>query len=137
MLHIARLASVWATAMFASCLVLAQEPSTGRPAPRVSLPKTIENGAPKADLAAPRRDGTRTLSTDRQPKATDGGREPARTKRKITPQERATALASLGARGPFDYATRGTYLVAAVRNGAGLALWETATGRRLLRFEKG
>ena len=42
MLRTSGLALAWLTAVCASCLVMAQEPAATRKAPRVTLPKTLE-----------------------------------------------------------------------------------------------
>ena len=150
MLRTSGLALAWITAVCAGCLVMAQEPAATRKAPRVTLPKTLEQFAPELRGAVPRtregavprtREGAvpRTRETDRvpteqPPKVTDRVREAARARVRTTTPDAAPTLAELGASAPFDYSARGSYLVAATQDER-LALWETASRKRLRELE--
>ena len=151
MLRTSGLALAWLTVVCASCLVMAQEPAATRKAPRVTVPKTLEKIAPELRGAVPRtregnvprtREGnvprtreTERISTEQPPKITDRVREAAKARvRKATPEATPT-LAELGASAPFDYSARGSYLVAAMQDDNGLALWETASRKRLRELE--
>lgn len=151
MLRTSALALSWLAAVCATCLVMAQEAAPTRKAPRVKLSQTLEQFAPELRGTVPRtregavprtREGTvpRTRETEKIPaeqsqKVTDRVREAAKARvRKATP-EAAPTLAELGASAPFDYSARGKYLVAAMQDENGLALWETATRTRLRELE--
>lgn len=135
MFHTFGLALAWLTAVCTSCLVLAQEPAAPRKAPRVKLSQTLEKIAPELRSAVPRTRETEKTSTDQAPTVTDRVREATKSRaRKPTP-EAAPTLAELGASAPFDYSARGRYLVAAMQDDSGLALWETANRKRLRELE--
>jgi hypothetical protein len=66
---------------------------------------------------------------------TDRVREAAKARVRKAMPDAASSLAELGASAPFDYSARGKYLVAAVQDDNGLALWETAARKRLRELE--
>jgi esterase/lipase superfamily enzyme len=125
----------WLTAVCASCLVMAQEPAAPRKAPRVKLPKTLEKIAPELRGAVPHTRESERAFTEEPSKVTDRIRDAAKGRvRKATPEAGPT-LAELGASAPFGYSARRRYLVAAVQDDIGLALWETATRKRVRELE--
>ncbi len=125
----------WMAAVFATGLVSAQEPQPERRTPRVQLPKTLKRIAPDARVNLPRGDGTERIPADPKPKTSDRIREFTKARTKTALAGTAATLADLGAIGPFDYSASGSYLVAAVRDGAGMALWDTVNRKRLRRLE--
>jgi esterase/lipase superfamily enzyme len=135
MLRTAGLMLVWMAAVLANCLVFAQEPSGERRPPRIQVIKPREKTGTdwRIDLPLPR--GAKTIPADPPQRATDRARESARARAPIGQSSPAASLADFDARRPFGYSARGNYLVAAVRDGDGLALWETANHRRLRRLE--
>jgi esterase/lipase superfamily enzyme len=112
MLRSVGLALAWMAAVSVCCVVLAQQPGIERRPLRVrsAKPPALQNG--EVDSAAIKRADN------------------------IATSDQERALDRLGAGRPSAYSARADYLVAAVREGHGLALWDAQRRIRLRRLEK-
>ena len=104
-------------------------------APRVKLQKTLEQLAPSCAASCLTRERRKsTLASNRPRLRIALAKRPRRGSRRATPETVPTLDQSALAR-PFDYSAREVYLVAAIQDDGGLAIWEMARRKRLRKLE--